>query len=144
MNITGTKTINERQTEFTDFDSVPPKRVSMSVPITLAISHYTKHVIENAFHNSNTNSNTEDQKKREVALMNKHGQILAILSDPEIYENRKEEIVTRTFGAIDRGHPYVSYLYKGGHWNIGGEVELLGRIRSAKQSAVQCNHVMCL
>jgi 3'-phosphoadenosine 5'-phosphosulfate synthase len=123
LNITGTKLLGEKQTKFNDFDSVPPKRVSMSVPITLAISHYSKNIIENAFHKM------DEKSGKEVALVNKHGQILAILKNPEIYENRKEEIITRTFGVIDKGHPYISYLYKSGHWNMGGEVELLGRIR---------------
>jgi 3'-phosphoadenosine 5'-phosphosulfate synthase len=57
------------------------------------------------------------------------GQTVAILRNPEIYNNRKEEIVTRLFGVIDPGHPYIQNIYKGGDYLIGGEVELLDRIR---------------
>lgn len=115
-NITGSKGMNEMQTNFLDFKTVPPKRVSMSVPIILSCTAYTKHAIESS-------------GKKAVALVNKHGKILAILRNPEIYANRKEEIVSRIFGVIDNGHPYIKYLYGSGDWNIGGEIELLDKIR---------------
>ena len=57
------------------------------------------------------------------------GQTVAILRRPEIYANRKEEIVTRMFGVIDPGHPYIKQIYAGGPYLLGGEVELLDRIR---------------
>lgn len=116
FNITGSKAINEMQTNFLDFKTVPPKRVSMSVPIVLPITGYTKAAIESS-------------GKLSVTLMNKHGQALAILRNPEIYVNRKEEIVSRIFGVIDRGHPYIDHIYTGGDWLLGGEIELLHRIR---------------
>ena len=115
-NITGSKGMNEMQTNFLDFKTVPPKRVSMSVPIILSCTAYTKHAIESS-------------GKQAVALVNKHGKTLAILRNPEIYPNRKEEIVSRIFGVIDNGHPYIQYLYASGDWNIGGEIELLEKIR---------------
>ena len=88
----------------------------LSVPIVLPCTAYTKAAIEAS-------------DKNAVALVSKHGKILAILRNPEIYANRKEEIVSRIFGVIDKGHPYISHIYNGGDWLIGGEVELLGRIR---------------
>mmetsp|Transcript_20493 Transcript_20493/g.30461 ORF Transcript_20493/g.30461 Transcript_20493/m.30461 type:complete len:1084 (-) Transcript_20493:151-3402(-) len=104
----------------TDFDHYtahqPPTRVSMSVPITLSCTSYTKEAIESS-------------DKHAVALVTQMGETVAILRDPEIYENRKEEIVTRMFGAIDMDHPYISHIYAGGPYLIGGEVELLDRIR---------------
>ena len=115
-NLTGSKAINEMPTNFLDFKTVPPKRVSMSVPIVLPITAYTKAGIESS-------------KKRAVTLMNKHGKAVAILRNPEIYVNRKEEIVSRIFGVIDRGHPYIKHIYSGGDWLLGGEVELLQRIQ---------------
>jgi 3'-phosphoadenosine 5'-phosphosulfate synthase len=115
-NLTGSKLFNEMQTNFLDFKTVPPKRVSMSVPIVLPITAYTKAQIES----SNMGA---------VALVNKHGQALAILRNPEIYVNRKEEIVSRIFGVIDPGHPYIQHIYNGGDWLCGGEIELLDRIR---------------
>jgi 3'-phosphoadenosine 5'-phosphosulfate synthase len=33
------------------------------------------------------------------------------------------------FGVVDPGHPYIKQIYKGGDYLIGGEVELLDRIR---------------
>jgi len=116
FNITGSKEINEKQTNFLDFSMKPPKRVSMSVPIVLPCTSYTKATIESS-------------GKKAVALVSKHGKFLAILRNPEIYANRKEEIVSRIFGVIDKGHPYIANIYKGGDWLIGGEVELLSRIR---------------
>lgn len=116
FNITGSKALNEMQTNFLDFKTVPPKRVSMSVPIVLPITAFTKRAIESS-------------GKSAVALVNKHGETLAILRRPEIYLNRKEEIVSRIFGVIDDGHPYISHIYSGGDWLLGGEIELLQRIR---------------
>ena len=117
FNITGNAASNEVKTNFLDFDrTAPPKRVSMSVPIVLPCTAYTKAAIESS-------------GKKAVALVNKHGQTMAILRNPEIYENRKEEIVARIFGVIDRGHPYVKHIYTGGDWLIGGEIELLDRVR---------------
>ena len=116
FNLTGSKAINEKKTDFLDFKTVPPKRVSMSVPIVLPITGFTK-------------ASVEQSNKDAVALRNKYGQVLAILKNPEIYANRKEEIATRLFGVIDKGHPYISHIYSGGDWLMGGEIELLQRIR---------------
>jgi 3'-phosphoadenosine 5'-phosphosulfate synthase len=116
FNITGSKSFNEVQTNFLDFKTVPPKRVSMSVPIVLPITAFTKNDVEGS-------------GKSAVALVNKHGKTLAILRNPEIYVNRKEEIVSRIFGVVDAGHPYIKHIYSGGDWLMGGEIELLERIR---------------
>ena len=91
-------------------------RVSMSIPIVLPITDFTKFGVEKS-------------GKPAVALTTKDGVVVAILRNPEIYKNRKEEIVTRTFGVIDPGHPYIKHIYSGGDWLLGGEVELLGRIK---------------
>jgi len=116
FNLTGSKAINERPTDFLDFKTVPPKRVSMSVPIVLPITAFTRDAILQS-------------GKTLVTLRNKFGHPLAVLRNPEIYANRKEEIVSRLFGVIDKGHPYISHIYSGGDWLLGGEVELLERIR---------------
>jgi 3'-phosphoadenosine 5'-phosphosulfate synthase len=92
----------------------PPARISSSVPIVLPCTSYTKAVIEGA---------------PAVALCKSDGTPIAILRNPEVYANRKEEIVSRVFGVVDPGHPYISHIYSGGDWLIGGEVELLDRIR---------------
>mmetsp|Transcript_28112 Transcript_28112/g.89889 ORF Transcript_28112/g.89889 Transcript_28112/m.89889 type:complete len:975 (-) Transcript_28112:373-3297(-) len=116
-NTTGNANLNEKKTDFAHFTEVPPRdRVSMSVPIVLPATDYTKDLIEAS-------------GKKDIALVTKHGKTVAILRNVEIYANRKEEIVTRCFGVIDRGHPYIKHIYNGGDWLLGGEVELLGRIR---------------
>ena len=115
--LTGNSRIHEEATDFSSFtEQQPPQRVSMSVPITLACTDYTKKAIDD----SNTGA---------VALVTQMGDTVAILRSPEVYANRKEEIVARMFGAIDDGHPYIENIYAGGDWLIGGEVELLDRIR---------------
>ena len=117
FNITGNAMKHERKTDFQHFtERQPPQRVSMSLPITLACTDFTKKLVE-------------ESGKRDVALVTNMGQIVAILSDPEIYNNRKEEIATRMYGVIDPGHPYIKHVYAGGDYLIGGEVELLDRIR---------------
>mmetsp|Transcript_13168 Transcript_13168/g.20061 ORF Transcript_13168/g.20061 Transcript_13168/m.20061 type:complete len:1009 (+) Transcript_13168:60-3086(+) len=115
-NVTGNYAINEKQTPFDELPSQPPLRVSMSVPIVLPCTGYTKHQIEKS-------------GKKAVALTDKDGKTWAILRNPEIYENRKEEIVARMFGVIDPGHPYIAHINSGGDYLIGGEIELLERIR---------------
>ena len=117
FNLTENQGRLERQTDFTHFPPrPPPNRVSMSIPITLACTSFTKNAIEQS-------------DKNAVALVTQMGQTVAILRDPEIYANRKEEIVTRMFGVIDPDHPYIRHIYSGGDYLIGGEVELLDRIR---------------
>ncbi len=93
----------------------PPLRASMSIPIILPCTDFTKLLIESS-------------KKHAVALSTKDGVIVAILRQPEVYRNRKEEIVTRIFGAMDSGHPYVKHILHGGDWLIGGDIELLEKI----------------
>lgn len=117
FNLTGNALRHETHTDFANFpDRQAPQRVSMSVPITLSCSSYTKAAIEGS-------------EKRAVALVTQMGQTVAILRDPEVYNNRKEEIITRMFGVIDPGHPYIKHIASGGDYLIGGEVELLDRIR---------------
>jgi len=117
FNLTGNVGVHERQTEFNTFTDKPaPTRVSMSVPITLPITDFTKDAIERS-------------NKKAVALVTQMGKTVAILRDPEIYDNFKEEIIARMFGVIDNGHPYIKLINGGGDYLLGGEVELLGRIR---------------
>ncbi|TMW58296.1 hypothetical protein Poli38472_011884 [Pythium oligandrum] len=90
------------------------KRVNMPVPIVLPINDAAKARIGSA---------------NKVVLVSASGEELAILSDPEIFAHRKEERITRTFGAVDNGHPYIKEILKSGEWLIGGEIELLKRIQ---------------
>ena len=88
----------------------------MAVPIVLPITRFTKSTIE-------ANS------KGGVAMLDKDGRALGLLKNPEIYLNRKEEIVSRCFGAIDSGHPYIAHLYSGGDYLLGGEIEVFEPVR---------------
>lgn len=117
FNLTGNVNRLTSKTDFANFpETVAPHRVSMPIPITLSCTSYTKTAIE-------------ESGKSAVALVTQMGQTVAILRNPEVYNNRKEEIVTRMFGVIDPEHPYIKNIYKGGDYLIGGEVELLERIR---------------
>lgn len=117
FNLTNNAIKHERKTDFQHFtEHAPPTRVSMSLPIVLSVTDFTK-------------LNVEESGAKDVALVTQMGHIVAILSDPEIYNNRMEEIVTRMYGVIDPGHPYIKHLYSGGDFLMGGEVELLDRIR---------------
>lgn len=79
-NATGHKGVLEQPTEWNAYKT--RQRVSMSIPIVLPISEYTKYGVEKS-------------GKQSVALTTKDGNVVAILRNPEIYQNRKEEIVTR-------------------------------------------------
>jgi len=118
FNLTGNLNRLTTPTNFESFSPhTAPDRISMSVPITLSCTSFTKQAIE-------------DSDKNAVALVTQMGQTVAILRNPEIYLNRKEEIVSRMFGVVDPGHPYIKkHIYGGGDYLIGGEVELLDRIK---------------
>ena len=116
FNRTGAVDVTTRSTDWNDYWTRGTERNSLSVPITLPATDYTKEAIEAS-------------GKKAVALVDKDGRTLAILRNPEIYAHRKEEIATRCFGAIDMGHPYIQHIYDGGPWLIGGEVQLIGRVR---------------
>ena len=93
----------------------PRERVSMPIPIVLPVTDFTRRAVG---------------KAKAVALTNSAGQPLAILRLPEVYELRAREIIARTWGIVDDEHPYVQHLLAPGRTHcIGGEVELLGRIR---------------
>ena len=79
-NATGDKGVLEQPTEWNGYKT--RERVSMSIPIVLPMSDYSKFGVEKS-------------GKQAVALTTKDGAVVAILRNPEIYKNRKEEIVTR-------------------------------------------------
>eukprot|EP00092_Neocalanus_flemingeri_P023279 GFUD01025240.1.p1 GENE.GFUD01025240.1~~GFUD01025240.1.p1 ORF type:complete len:644 (+),score=218.70 GFUD01025240.1:192-2123(+) len=58
-----------------------------------------------------------------------NGVARAIIRDPEFYEHRKEERCARQFGMFNDGHPYIKMISESGDWLVGGEVEVLGRIK---------------
>lgn len=55
---------------------------------------------------------------------------LAIIEGPEFFENRKEEIATKTFGTRSVNHPKIARMEKQGDWLISGEkMQFLQRIK---------------
>ena len=97
-------------------NSFPRERASMPVPIVLPITDFTRRSIG---------------KAKAVTLTSSAGVPLAILRLPEVYELRHREIISRTWGVIDDEHPYIkeALLAPGKVWTLGGEIELLGRIK---------------
>ncbi|TGZ53477.1 Bifunctional 3'-phosphoadenosine 5'-phosphosulfate synthase [Temnothorax longispinosus] len=89
------------------------KEANQSVPIVLAISTSDKSRLENS-----------------LAVTLRHKQkALAILRKPEFYFHRKEERCSWQFGTNNLGHPYVRMIYDSGDWLMGGDLEVLERIR---------------
>ncbi|KAK3598352.1 hypothetical protein CHS0354_003373 [Potamilus streckersoni] len=75
-------------------------------------------------------SNDKDRLEKCTSFALRYeGKCVAILRDPEFYEHRKEERCCRQFGTNNKGHPYVKMIYESGDWLVGGELEVLERIR---------------
>ncbi|XP_042026341.1 ATP sulfurylase 1, chloroplastic-like [Salvia splendens] len=90
-------------------------RVNMSVPIVLALDDLQK---------SRVGSSTA------VALVDDGGDLVAILSDIEIYKHNKEERIARTWGTTAGGLPYAEKAISGaGNWLIGGDLEVVKPIK---------------
>ena len=113
-NFTGVGDYNNEETDWMQ-NSFPRDRVSMPIPIVLPITDFTRRQIEGS---------------KAVQLTNAAGVPLAILRDPEVYEFRVREMIARTFGITDDEHPYLKLMLAPGKtFCLGGEVELLGRIK---------------
>ncbi|KAL4240703.1 Bifunctional 3'-phosphoadenosine 5'-phosphosulfate synthase 2 [Mactra antiquata] len=75
-------------------------------------------------------SNDKDRLKESKAFCLRYeNKPIAIMRDPEFYEHRKEERCSRQFGTSNTGHPYVKMIYESGDWLVGGDLEVLERIR---------------
>lgn len=75
---------------------------------------------------------TEDKERLNgvsaIALV--HGNhTYAILRNPEFYAHRKEERVCRQFGTSHANHPYIKMIYESGDWLVGGDLEVIERIK---------------
>ncbi|TPP67568.1 Bifunctional 3'-phosphoadenosine 5'-phosphosulfate synthethase [Fasciola gigantica] len=57
------------------------------------------------------------------------GKILSVLREPEFFPHRKEERCCRTFGTFHPGHPSIKTILDSGDWLVGGDLEVLERIR---------------
>lgn len=59
----------------------------------------------------------------EIALLY-NSDIIAVLTEGEIYEHRKEERVARQFAITDPRHPAVKQILESGNWLLGGDVQV--------------------
>uniref|UniRef100_A0A915PVK4 Uncharacterized protein n=1 Tax=Setaria digitata TaxID=48799 RepID=A0A915PVK4_9BILA len=91
--------------------------LNQSVPIVLPIDDDTKIKLMDGHSVS-----------PEIALMY-NSDIVAVVRDGEIFEHRKEERVARQFGFIDLRHPAIKQILESGNWLLGGDVQVLKRIR---------------
>ncbi|XP_059475361.1 bifunctional 3'-phosphoadenosine 5'-phosphosulfate synthase isoform X2 [Neocloeon triangulifer] len=77
-------------------------------------------------------ASTEDKTRLEgcsAISLHYQSQPVAILRKPQFYTHRKEERCCRQFGTNNLGHPYVKMIHESGDWLVGGEIEVLDRIR---------------
>ncbi|KAK3769733.1 hypothetical protein RRG08_062073 [Elysia crispata] len=75
---------------------------------------------------------TEDKERlagAEAFTLKYQGQDIAILRQPEFYPHNKEERCSRQFGTANPGHPYVKMIMESGDWLVGGDLQVLDRIR---------------
>ena len=86
---------------------------NQSVPIVLAVTDEEKERLSNA----------------QAFTLRFKDEIVAILRSPEFYVHRKEERCARQFGTTHPEHPYIKMVLEGGDWLVGGELEVLERIR---------------
>ncbi|XP_059928563.1 bifunctional 3'-phosphoadenosine 5'-phosphosulfate synthase 2-like [Gadus macrocephalus] len=87
--------------------------INLTVPIVLPVSTETKQKMDGC---------------AAIALVYQ-GVRIAILRKPEFYEHRKEERCARQWGTICPQHPYIKMVMEGGDWLVGGDLEVLERIR---------------
>ncbi|KAH0521417.1 Bifunctional 3'-phosphoadenosine 5'-phosphosulfate synthase 2 [Microtus ochrogaster] len=87
--------------------------INMSIPIVLPVSMDDKARLEGC---------------SKFALMYE-GRRVAVLQDPEFYEHRKEERCSRVWGTATAKHPHIKMVMEGGDWLVGGDLQVLERIR---------------
>lgn len=86
---------------------------NLSIPIVLAVTTSDKELLTDC----------------SAVCLRYNSQVVAILRDPEFYRHRKEERCARQFGTSHPDHPYTRMIYSSGDWLMGGELEVLERIR---------------
>lgn len=87
--------------------------VNQSIPIVLPISTSVK----------------ENIGRSEAAALYFEDDLYAVLRNPEIYYHRKEERIAREFGSTHKDHPHIKIINDSGDWLIGGDLEVVKRIK---------------
>ncbi|XP_057783346.1 ATP sulfurylase 1, chloroplastic-like isoform X1 [Salvia miltiorrhiza] len=89
--------------------------VNMSVPIVLAIDDAQKNRVGSS---------------ASVALVDDRDDVVAVLSNIEIYKHNKEERIARTWGTTAPGLPYVDEaITDAGNWLVGGDLEVINPVK---------------
>lgn len=58
-----------------------------------------------------------------------NGEAVAIIKNPEFFPHRKEERACRIWGTCNPGHPVVKMVLESGDFLVGGDLEVLKRIK---------------
>uniref|UniRef100_A0A8C7LCD6 3'-phosphoadenosine 5'-phosphosulfate synthase 2a n=1 Tax=Oncorhynchus kisutch TaxID=8019 RepID=A0A8C7LCD6_ONCKI len=87
--------------------------INQSIPIVLPVTTETKQRLDGCA----------------AVALEFQGTLVAILRQPEFYEHRKEERCARQWGTTCPQHPYIKMVMEGGDWLVGGDLEVLDRIR---------------
>lgn len=76
---------------------------------------------------------SEDEKSRlsdeKAICLQYEGRSIAILRRPEFYPHRKEERASKVWGTSNPGHPAIKMVMESGDWLVGGDLEVLERIK---------------
>mmetsp|Transcript_7057 Transcript_7057/g.5304 ORF Transcript_7057/g.5304 Transcript_7057/m.5304 type:complete len:347 (-) Transcript_7057:51-1091(-) len=84
--------------------------------------HGKKHLFSVPITQHVTAEQKEALKNEEKVALKYNGQIVAVIEKPVFFDNRKEEISTRTFGTQSLKHPKVERIFAQGDFLISGEV----------------------
>ncbi|XP_028845710.1 bifunctional 3'-phosphoadenosine 5'-phosphosulfate synthase 2a [Denticeps clupeoides] len=87
--------------------------INFSIPIVLPVSTETK----------------EHLNGSAAVALEFRGNRVAILQNPEFFKHRKEERCARQWGTTCPKHPYIKMVMASGDWLVGGDLEVLQRIR---------------
>uniref|UniRef100_A0A9J7Y224 3'-phosphoadenosine 5'-phosphosulfate synthase 2a n=1 Tax=Cyprinus carpio carpio TaxID=630221 RepID=A0A9J7Y224_CYPCA len=87
--------------------------INLSVPIVLPVATEIKECLQGSM----------------AVALEYQGKRVAILRNPEFFEHRKEERCARQWGTTCPKHPYIKMVLESGDWLVGGELEVLERIR---------------
>uniref|UniRef100_A0A6G1SJH1 Bifunctional 3'-phosphoadenosine 5'-phosphosulfate synthase 2 n=1 Tax=Aceria tosichella TaxID=561515 RepID=A0A6G1SJH1_9ACAR len=86
---------------------------SQSIPIVLPITDADKH----------------KTRGFESVVLHHGEKPVGLLTDIEVYEDRKKERCARTFGSVDVGHPTIKQIIESNtQWLLGGKLQLFERI----------------
>ncbi|XP_066456865.1 bifunctional 3'-phosphoadenosine 5'-phosphosulfate synthase 2 isoform X1 [Eleutherodactylus coqui] len=89
--------------------------INLSIPIVLPVSSEDKQRLSGT----------------KAFALSYEGKRVAILRNPEFFEHRKEERCARVWGTTCAQHPHVKMILESGDWLVGGDLEVLERIKWA-------------